>query len=451
MEVLSHQGQAGGSLAREAALTLRRAGHQVFLVGGCVRDRLLRLPIHDRDLATSATPPDLLQLFPDAVLVGAHFGVILLRRDGEEVQIATYRSEGGYRDGRHPEEVQFEKDVREDLRRRDFTINALLEDPVTGEITDLVGGRQDLHRRLIRAIGDPGARFAEDYLRLLRAVRFAARLGFHIEPHTMDAMRRHAAGVREISPERVRDEISRILTEGGARRGFELLDDSGLLPHVLPEVARMKGVEQPPDFHPEGDVWLHTLGLLERLDHPPLEIALAALLHDVGKPLTQTREDRIRFNGHDRVGAEAAREILARLRYPAEVIEAVSWMTAQHMRFKDAIQMTNSTFKRFARQPRFGQLLELHRLDLLAGQRPQTNYDAVRQRLDAIPPEALRPQPLVTGRDLIGMGFRPGPLFALVLHAVETEQLEGRLQSRESALEFARTEMARRASEPAST
>ncbi len=451
MEVVSHQGQSGGALARHAAEILRRAGYQVHLVGGCVRDRLLGLDVHDRDLTTDATPPELLRLFPGALEVGAHFGVILLRRDGEEIQIATYRSERAYDDGRHPTEVSFEKDVQLDLSRRDFTINALLEDPFTGEITDLVGGQADLDRRLIRAIGDPAQRFAEDYLRLLRAVRFAARLGFAIESETFAAIQRCASGITRISPERIRDELSRILTEGGARRGFELLDQTGLLSRILPEVDRMKGVQQPPEFHPEGDVWLHTLGLLEQLGHSSLELALGALLHDVGKPLTQTHEDRIRFSGHERVGAELARQILTRLRYPSEIVDTVSWMTAQHMRFKDAPQMTDATFKRFSRQPRFDELLELHRLDLLGGLRPLTNYHAVRERLRAIPPEALRPRPLITGRDLIQMGFRPGPRFATVLHAVETEQLEGRLADRDAALHFARQEMLRPASEPAST
>lgn len=438
-------------LVVEVARTLRAAGHLVFLTGGCVRDFLLGLPLHDHDLATSAPPSTLLDLFPDSLQVGAHFGVVLLRRHGAEVQIATFRSEHSYLDGRHPGSVHFETDPRRDVLRRDFTINALLQDPFTGEITDHAGGLADLRARTIRAIGDPAARFAEDHLRLLRAVRFAARLGFSIDPLTFAAIRAAAPTIADISPERVRDELSRILTEGGARRGFELLDDSGLLAVILPEVARMKGVHQPPDFHPEGDVWIHTLGLLERLAAPPLELALAALLHDVGKPLTQTFEDRIRFSGHDRVGAALARDILTRLRYPNSTIDAVAALTAQHMRFKDAPQMSGATFKRFVRQPLFDTLLELHRLDLLASQRPLANYHAVRRRRDQLPPEQLHPAPLLTGRDLIALGYPPGPAFSAVLHALEEEQLDGRIATRDAAEQFVRAFFLKPASDKAST
>lgn len=429
---------AAGPLVLEVARTLRAAGHLVFLVGGCVRDALLGLPTHDLDLATSAPPDTLQALFPDALHVGASFGVVLLRRNGRELQLATFRSEDSYLDGRRPAAVRFETDPRLDVLRRDFTINALLQDPFTGQITDYAGGLDDLQSRTIRAIGRPADRFAEDHLRLLRAVRFAARLGFDIHPDTFSAIQSLAPAIRAISPERVRDELSRILTEGHARRGFELLDASGLLAEILPEVARMKGVRQPPEFHPEGDVWIHTLGLLERLESPSLELALAALLHDVGKPLTQTFEDRIRFSGHDRVGAALAREILARLRYSNSTIDAVVSFTAQHMRFKDAPRMTDATFKKFVRQPQFDTLLELHRLDLLASQRPLANYDAVRRRKDTLPPDQLHPAPLLTGRDLIVMGYTPGPRFASVLHALEEEQLDGRITTRAQAEEFVR-------------
>ena len=424
--------------AHEVASTLRAAGYQAYYVGGCVRDRLLGLPLHDRDITTDATPEAVRALFPEAVEVGAHFGVVLIRRGGEELQVATFRSEGAYLDGRHPGQVRFETDARADVRRRDFTINALLEDPFTGEITDYTGGVADLEARRIRAIGDPEARFEEDHLRMLRAVRFAARLGFEIHPDTMKAMQRLAPAIEGISVERIRDEVSRILTEGGARRGFELLDESGLLAVILPEAARMKGVEQPPDFHPEGDVWVHTLGLLEQLRNPSIELALAALLHDVGKPVTQTFQDRIRFSGHDRAGAALAREILTRLRYANEVVENVVSMVAQHMRFKDAPQMAEATFKRFVRQPLFEELLELHRLDLLGGQRPLYNHETVRARRDGMGPEELRPRALLNGRDLIGMGYAPGPRFAVVLQALEDEQLEGRITKREEAERFVR-------------
>lgn len=428
----------GTQLARDVAAKLREAGHEAFLVGGCVRDRLLGRPVHDRDLATDATPSELRKLFPDALEVGAHFGVVLVRRNGEEVQVATYRSESSYRDGRHPDQVRFEKDVRADLRRRDFTINALLEDPFTGEVIDHVGGMADLEARLIRAIGEPRERFAEDHLRTLRAVRFAAELGFEIERKTMEAIRELAAAIRRISAERIRDELSRILTGADPKRGFELLDETGLLMELLPEVARMKGVQQPPDYHPEGDVWTHTLLLLGQLRQAPLDLAWGCLLHDVGKPLTQTFEDRIRFSGHEKVGAEIARRILERLRYPRELVERVEWLVAQHMRFKDAEKMSEATFRRFVRQPGFETLLELYRIDLAASGRPLAIYEAVRKRKEALPPEALHPPPLLGGSDLIAMGYAPGREFSRVLKALEEEQLAGRISTRQEAEEFVR-------------
>lgn len=425
-------------LSREVAERLRGAGRQVYYVGGSVRDELLGVEVHDRDLTTDATPSELKSLFPGALEVGAHFGVMLIRRDGVEVQVATFRTESSYRNGRHPEEVRFETDVVADLRRRDFTINALLQDPLTGEIVDPLGGMADLRAGILRAIGDPAERFQEDHLRMLRAVRFAARLGFEIEPVTMAAIRTMAPQIHRISAERVRDELVRILTEGGARRGFELLDESGLLIEILPEVAAMKGVQQPPQFHPEGDVWIHTLGLLERLGKAPIELALGCLLHDVGKPPTQTFEDRIRFNGHDRVGAQMARGILSRLRFPTDVIEAVEALVDQHMKFKDAGRMGLSAFKRFVRQPGFDQLLELHRLDILASGAGLQSYDAVKARYAAMPEDQLRPPALITGRDLIELGFQPGPAMGTILRAVEEQQLEGQLGSKEEAIAYVR-------------
>lgn len=428
----------GAQLARDVAARLREAGHEAFLVGGCVRDRLLGRPVHDRDLATDATPRELRRLFPEALEVGAHFGVVLVRRNGEEVQVATYRSESSYRDGRHPDAVRFEKDVRADLRRRDFTINALLEDPFTGEVIDHVGGREDLQARLIRAIGEPRERFAEDHLRMLRAVRFAAELGFEIEARTMSAILDLAPMIQRISAERIRDELARILTGSNPKRGFELLDATGLLDHILPEVARMKGVEQPPDYHPEGDVWTHTLLMLGELRQAPLDLAWGCLLHDAGKPLTQTFEDRIRFSGHEKVGAELARRILERLRHPKDLTERVAWLVAQHMRFKDVEKMTDATFKRFVRQPGFETLLELYRIDLAASHRPLTVYESVRKRLESLPPEALHPPPLLRGRDLLAMGYAPGREFSRALKALEEEQLSGRIATRGEAEEFVR-------------
>ncbi|MGJ5820016.1 CCA tRNA nucleotidyltransferase [Paludibaculum fermentans] len=423
-------------LSKEVAARLHGAGRQVYYVGGSVRDELLGVEVHDRDLTTDATPTELKVLFPGALEVGAHFGVMLIRRDGVEVQVATFRTESSYRNGRHPEEVRFERDVVADLCRRDFTINALLQEPLTGKILDPLGGMADLRAGVIRAIGDAAERFQEDHLRMLRAVRFAARLGFEIEPGTMVAIRMLAGQIHRISAERIRDELIRILTEGGARRGFELLDSSGLLLEILPEVAAMKGVQQPPQFHPEGDVWIHTLGLLERMGQPPVELALGCLLHDVGKPPTQTFEDRIRFNGHDHVGAAMTRRILSRLRFPSEVIEAVEQMVDQHMKFKDAGRMGAGAFKRFVRQPGFDQLLELHRLDILASGGGLRSYEAVKERYAELPEDVLRPPPLITGRDLIELGYQPGPAMGTILRAVEEQQLEGELASKEEALAY---------------
>jgi len=433
------------TLGRSVASQLRDAGHEAWFVGGSVRDRLLGLPLHDLDLATSAPPPALARLFPRAQQVGAHFGVFLIRDHGAEVQLATYRTEASYLDGRRPSQVRFETDVREDVRRRDFTINALLEDPWTGEIVDHAGGRADLERKIIRAIGDPAERFAEDHLRLLRAVRFAARFGFDIEAGTMAAIRHAAPLIQRTSPERVRDEIARMLVQGAARRAFELLDETGLLTVVLPEVARLKGVSQPPDYHPEGDVWVHTLLLLQQLESPRLELALAALLHDIGKPVTSTLTDRIRFNSHDQVGAAMAREILSRLRFPGEIVENTVALIAQHMKFTHAIGMREATFKRFSRQPVFAMLLELYRMDKLAGNRDLTRYEQVMRRYRAIPATELHPPPLLDGHDLIRAGVPQGPAIGRHLSALEDEQLEGRVNTRADAEAWLRRVLAREA------
>jgi putative nucleotidyltransferase with HDIG domain len=425
------------ALAQRLATRLREAGHIVYLVGGCVRDRLLGLPVKDYDLATSAPPARLIELFPRALEVGAHFGVVLVREEEAEVQVATFRTDHAYRDGRRPEAVTYETDPRQDVLRRDFTINALLENPFTGEVIDLVNGLADLRDHRLRAIGDPAQRFQEDRLRLLRAIRFAARLAFDIESTTWDALIRQASAIATVSAERIRDELSRILTEGGARRGLELLDASSLLEILLPEVARMKGVPQPPEFHPEGDVWTHTLLLLENLPPAsPLPLALAALFHDVGKPPTFAVTDRIRFNGHASEGARLTRRILERLKYPGTVIETVASLVQNHMRFLDLPNMGAAARKRFFRIPHFDEQLELYRLDLLGGLRPPDAYEEVRRMRASYEEHDLRPPPLITGEDLIELGYNPGPLFKRILDAVEEQQLEGKLATRDEALGF---------------
>ena len=426
------------STAREIALTLRAQGNQAFFVGGCVRDLLLGRPAKDFDIVTDARPDEVTRLFPSANLVGAHFGVVLVRSGGHTIEVATFRSEGAYSDGRHPDAVVFETEPAKDVMRRDFSINALLLDPETDDVLDFVGGRADLEAGIIRAIGTPHRRFEEDHLRMLRAIRFAARLGFTIEPGTLAAIRELAPQIHSVSPERVRDELIRILTEGGARRGFELLDESGLLHELLPEIERMKGVQQPPQFHPEGDVWIHTLMMLEGLEHPTPELALGVLLHDVGKPPTFRMADRIRFDGHPEVGVGIAKEILSRLRFPNDTIDQVLQLVANHMRFMDAPKMNSSTLKRFLRMERFEEHLALHRLDCLSSNGRLATWEFVKAKLDELPPEQLRPPRLITGEDLIAAGYQPGPLMKVMLNAVEDAQLEGAIATAEEALALVR-------------
>jgi poly(A) polymerase len=426
------------ALARTIVARLREEGAQAYYTGGCVRDFILGRTPNDYDVATDARPDQILRLFPDARQVGAHFGVMLVSREGAEVEVATFRSEHSYDDGRHPSQVKFETDPRLDVQRRDFTVNALLQDPLTGEVLDFVGGRADLDAKLIRAIGDPEVRFAEDHLRLLRAIRFAAVLGFDIEAGTMAAIRRMAKLILDISAERVRDELARILTEGDARRGFELLHASGLLVQVLPEIAALEGVQQPPQFHPEGDVWTHTLTMLGRMRAPSVTLALGVLLHDVGKPPTFRVAERIRFDGHMEVGARMAVDVMTRLRFSSDQIRQVERLVADHLRFKDVKQMRESTLKRFLRQPHFDELLELHRLDCLASHGWLDNYDFVQSKLSELPPERLQPTKLISGRDLIEAGYEPGPLFQQMLREVEDAQLEGRVHTGAEAMAMVR-------------
>ncbi len=432
-------------LADRICAVLTGAGYQAYLVGGCVRDIVLGRPAQDFDVATDATPQQVQALFPGSVGVGAAFGVILVLDEHSDarVEVATFRTDLEYSDGRRPDAVVFSKSAEQDVRRRDFTINGLLLDPRDNRILDFVGGQADLRAGIVRAIGDPALRFREDKLRLLRAVRFAARFRYTIEPATFAALCRHAAEISAVSAERIREELTRILTEGGARRGFDLLDETRLLQHVLPEVARMHGVQQPPEFHPEGDVWVHTLLLLEQLPAGAAPtLAWGALLHDVGKPPTFTAPrapgDRIRFDGHVEVGTRMAEEIAHRFKFSGEETERVAALVAQHLRFKDVFDMRPATLKRFVRQPHFDEHLELHRMDCLASHRNLDGYEFVQRFLAQTPAEAVRPPRLVTGDDLRLLGLPPGPEYRRILEAVEEAQLEGRLATREEALQFAR-------------
>ncbi len=447
--------------------TLRGSGYQAYLVGGCVRDLLLGREPADFDVATDAMPDEVMRIFPETYAVGVQFGVVLVpvaaeaetqvprprsdfaqpgadspRDDKGVVEVATFRSDLGYSDGRHPDEVRFSKDPREDVRRRDFTINGLLLDPLNNDVLDFVGGRNDLKHGIIRAIGEPEERFAEDKLRMLRAVRFAARFEYAIEPGTFAAIQKLAPQIRQVSRERVRDEMTRLLTEGHPRRAFVLLDESGLLQEVLPEISRMKGVEQPSEFHPEGDVFVHTLLVLEKLPQPcSPTLAWGALLHDVGKPATfRIAPDRIRFDGHVDVGVRMAEEICRRLRFPNDDTKQILALVGNHMRFGHVDRMKESTLKKFLRLARFDEHLALHRADSLASHGNLRTYDFIREKLIAIPPESIRPAPLITGDDLIAAGYQPGPRFKKILSAVEDAQLEGQLPSKEHAMELVRRE-----------
>ncbi len=425
-------------LAERVARHLRERGFQAYFVGGCVRDLLREVEPKDYDVATDARPEQVLDLFPHALAVGAQFGVVMVVEGGNQVEVATFRNDGLYSDGRRPDDVRFSREPREDVLRRDFTINGLLMDPFTGEVLDFVEGRKDLERRLVRAIGNPERRFEEDRLRMLRAARFAACLGYEIDPETFAAMKRLSPKITGVSAERERNELLRILCGGRARRGFELLDEAGLLEKLFPEITVMKGVEQPPQYHPEGDVWIHTMLMLEslELDCSPT-LAMGVLLHDVGKPSTfRVAEDRIRFDQHVSVGVRMAEAICRRLRLSREQSEQVAAMVEHHLKFRDAPRMRSSTLKRFLRLEKFEEHLELHRLDCLSSHRSMDSHEWVRAKLRELPAEAIRPRPLVNGDDLIEMGYPPGPRFKEILQAVETAQLEEQIVSREAALKF---------------
>ena len=423
---------------------LRRQGHQAYLVGGCVRDLVMGRKPADYDVTTDASPQRVMQLFPNAIAVGAHFGVVLLPGNGFKVEVATFRSDLGYTDGRHPDHVQFAKTPQEDVQRRDFTINGLLMRHDTGEVLDFVDGQKDIREGVIRAIGEPERRFAEDKLRMLRAVRFAARFGFSIEPATFRAIRRHANQIPQISAERIREELTKLLTEGAARAAFELLDQSWLLPIILPEVAAMKGVPQPPQFHPEGDVWVHTLLMIGGLPAGcSATLAWGTLLHDVGKPPTfrsaADTGDRIRFDGHVSVGSVMARAICSRLRFSTNDTEQIVALVANHMKFKDVRDMRKATLKRFVRLPKFEEHLALHRLDCLGSHRNLDHYQFVQNFLRDTPREQVQPARLLTGDDLISLGYQPGPAFSGILREIEDAQLDGQITSREEALEFVKS------------
>jgi poly(A) polymerase len=425
-------------LARSIATRLREAGFTAYLAGGCVRDRLLGHEPNDFDVATDAPSETVQGLFERTVPVGVQFGVVLVVLEGQPFEVATFRADAAYADGRRPASVRFSS-ATEDAARRDFTINGMFLDPVTDEVIDYVGGRDDLRAGIIRAIGDPSARIYEDRLRMLRAVRFAARFGFVIEPTTFDAIRNAAPHLGDIAWERIGDEIVRILCEGNARRGFELLDATGLLPVVLPEVATLKGVAQSPDYHPEGDVFTHTLLLLAELEQPSETLALGALLHDIAKPAcVQRRDDRITFYGHCEQGADMAVAVCQRLRRSREVWERVAWLVCNHLRLIHAADMRVSTLKRFLAQDGVDELLALARLDALASNQDLRHYEFCRAKQAEFGAAQIKPPPLIRGRDLLALGLDAGPRFREILDAVEEAQLEGRLTTHAAAMDWVR-------------
>ncbi len=417
---------------------LREAGHIAYFNGGCVRDMVRGVEPHDYDIATNATPEQVQKLFAKTIPVGAQFGVVIVIENEHQFEVATFRSDDAYIDGRRPSAVHYGT-PEQDAQRRDFTINGMFFDPVANEVIDFVGGRADIERGVVRTIGEPRARFAEDKLRMLRCVRFAANLGYRVDSATMAAVKEMAGQINIVSAERIRDELIKIFTRPNAGRGLELLDESGLLAQVLPEIAAMKGVEQPPEFHPEGDVFTHVKMMLDALPaNPSVVLAFAVLLHDVGKPPTFERApDRIRFNEHDRVGAEMTETILRRLRFSNDEIAKIALCVAEHMRFQFVKEMRPAKVKRILQRETFADELELHRIDCLASHRNLENYEFLKAQAE-LPPEVIKPAPLLTGHDLIALGLKPGPALGQILREAEELQLEERLRSREEALAWAR-------------
>jgi poly(A) polymerase len=429
-------------VAREVAASLRQSGHTAYFAGGCVRDMVRGLIPKDYDIVTDARPEAVQTLFPRTFAVGAHFGVIIVLENSFQFEVATFRSDDAYIDGRHPTAVHFSS-PEEDAQRRDFTINGMFYDPVAEKVIDLVGGRADIDAKLVRAIGDPTRRFTEDRLRMLRAVRFATTLGYEIEKATWEALVANASSINQISAERIRDELVRIFLSPERVRGWDLLDSSGLMRAILPELEAMKGVLQPEQFHPEGDVFVHTRLMLHLLpEEVSVPLVFAVLFHDVAKPVTATvdKTGRIRFNDHDRIGAHMTEAIMRRLRFSGAEIEATVEMVRQHMVFKDAPNMRVAKLKRFMARPTFGEELELHRVDCESSHRMLDNYEFLLRKREEFANEPIIPPPLVRGDDLIALGLKPSPKFGEILEAVETRQLEGTLRTREEALEWVKRE-----------
>ncbi len=422
-------------LALKIVHTLKQHGYEAYFVGGCVRDLLRKKTPKDFDIATNAVPETITKYFSKTIPVGAKFGVMIVLEEGLPFEVATFRADQGYQDGRHPSKIRF-TDAREDAIRRDFTVNGIFYDPLKKQVMDWVGGREDLKRKVIRAIGDPQKRFREDKLRMLRAVRFASTLGFKIERQTFLSIKKLASKISEVSQERVRDELVKMFTGPDPALALELLEKTGLLAEILPEIQKMKGVKQPRAFHPEGDVYRHTMLLMRQLKNPPVVLAFGCLLHDVGKPPTFQRKDRIRFNGHDRVGARMTQGILERLRFPNDLKDRIVACVEGHMRFKDVKQMRQSTLKRFLQRETFETELVQHRIDCLASHGDLSNWRFLTKKLKTLTSEEIRPKPLLSGKDILALGYSEGPVIGKILRALYEEQLEKRLHSKEEAISW---------------
>ena len=461
-------------IAKRIVHRLQKTGFLAFFVGGCVRDFLMKIQPRDYDIATSAQPNEVMQLFSETIDIGEKFGVIQVMEGEQSFAVATFRSDGNYDDGRHPTEVRYSLDPKLDVQRRDFTINGLYYDPLTQNLFDFVGGQQDIQSQIIRTIGSPEERFKEDKLRLIRAIRFSAQFGYALETKTRSAILKQAPNIIEVSPERIHDELVKILTEGYSELAINALNENRLLAHILPDVAALRGIEQPPQFHPEGDVWTHTMKLLKLMDqtkisrgiikssgrlvsnsnvvkntvqktelkkieispYPSMTLAMATLLHDIGKPKTYEKKDRIRFNGHAKLGAEMALEICQQLRFSKRQQKLITELIRDHLKFKDLAQMRPSTLRRFLGQEGFSEHLELHRLDCLGSHGNLDNWKLANHSLSNLQPEEIHPPVLLTGKDLIEMGYLPGPVFKEILNSLKNAQFENELKTSQQAKQW---------------
>ncbi len=424
--------------AKELVSELIGSGHKAFCVGGCARDTIIGIEPKEYDITTSATPEEVSEIFPHTVPIGVSFGVVLVITGKYQFEVATFRKDQSYSDGRHPDNVIYSTDEQEDVLRRDFTINGMLYDPISEEVIDYVGGIDDIESKIVKTIGDPYERFNEDKLRMMRAIRFSSRYNFELDSDTFQAIEKLAPDITQVSSERIRDEILKIITQKNPGQGIIMLSESGLLKYILPDVEIMRGVEQPPEFHPEGDVFVHTCLVLEKLfeNQEGLvspELAIGALLHDVGKPPTFSVSDRIRFNGHDRLGADMSKRICKELKFSNKQIEVIYALIKEHLKFKDVFKMKKSTLKRFIGMPHFEEHMALHLADCQASHGMTKAYDFIMEKFDEFEDEEIKPTPLLSGKELIEMGYKPGPLFTEILNFVEEAQLEGNIKSPDEA------------------